>query len=239
MPIMIVHVSNREAMEEIRRAQQRGLKIYGETCPQYLVLTEKRHGRPQHGGREICLLAAAARQGEPGGVLGRLAAGRVLAVLLRPLPVPLRRPAGQARRRRARTSFRWVPNGIPGVETRLPILFSEGVSKGRIDLNEFVALTSTNHAKTYGLYPKKGTIAVGGDADIAIWDPKRKETISQIADAWRLATTRPTKASTVTGWPVSTMVRGKFVVRDGKLVGQARRRRVCAAREVRAGKAAR
>jgi dihydropyrimidinase len=74
---------------------------------------------------------------------------------------------------KGRTSFRWVPNGIPGVATRMPILFSEGVVKGRIDLNRFVALTSTNHAKTYGLYPRKGTIAVGSDADIAIWDPKK------------------------------------------------------------------
>ena len=72
---------------------------------------------------------------------------------------------------RGRTNFRYVPNGIPGVETRMPILFSEGVMKGRIDLNRFVAVTSTNHAKTYGLYPRKGTIAVGSDADIAIWDP--------------------------------------------------------------------
>src|SRR3712207_4797959 len=74
---------------------------------------------------------------------------------------------------KGRTSFRWVPNGIPGVAARLPILFSEGVGKGRIDLNRFVALTSTNHAKTYGLYPRKGTIAIGSDADIVIWDPER------------------------------------------------------------------
>jgi dihydropyrimidinase len=72
---------------------------------------------------------------------------------------------------KGRTSFRGVPNGIPGVETRLPILFSEGVVKGRIDLNTFVALTATNHAKMYGLHPRKVTIAIGADADIAIWDP--------------------------------------------------------------------
>ena len=71
-----------------------------------------------------------------------------------------------------------MPNGIPGVATRMPILFSEGVVKGRIDLNRFVALTSTNHAKTYSLYPRKGTIAVGSDADIAIWDPKKKLTLT-------------------------------------------------------------
>ena len=120
--------------------------------------------------------------------------------------------------RRAAPSFRWVPNGIPGVETRLPILFSEGVKKGRISLNDFVAFTATNHAKTYGLYPKKGTIAVGSDADIAIWDPERKETISQTL-LHHGADYTPYEGIAVTGWPVSTMVRGKFVVRDGTLVG--------------------
>ncbi len=112
-----------------------------------------------------------------------------------------------------------MPNGIPGVETRLPILFSEGVGKGRITLNEFVALTATNHAKTYGLYPKKGTIAVGSDADIAVWDPLRKTTISQSLLHGGSDYT-PYEGIDVTGWPVSTMVRGQFVVRDGKLVGK-------------------
>jgi dihydropyrimidinase len=112
-----------------------------------------------------------------------------------------------------------VPNGIPGVETRLPILFSEGVGKGRININEFVALTATNHARTYGLYPKKGTIAVGSDADIVIWDPDRKETISQRLMHGGTDYT-PYEGIAVTGWPVSTMVRGKFVVRDGELVGK-------------------
>jgi dihydropyrimidinase len=119
---------------------------------------------------------------------------------------------------KGRTSFRWVPNGIPGIETRLPILFSEGVKKGRISLNEFVAFTATNHARTYGLYPKKGTIAIGSDADIAIWDPERKQTISQ-ALLHHGADYTPYEGIAVTGWPVSTMVRGKFVVRDGELVG--------------------
>src|SRR4029079_4785916 len=101
-------------------------------------------------------------------------------------------------------------------ETRLPILFSEGVSKGRITLNDFVALTSTNHAKTYGLYPKKGTIAVGGDADIAIWDPQRKMTISQSLMHGGSDYT-PYEGIAVTGWPVSTLVRGALVLRDGKV----------------------
>ena len=120
---------------------------------------------------------------------------------------------------KGKTSFRWVPNGIPGVETRLPILFSEGVGKGRISLNEFVALTATNHARTYGLYPKKGTIAVGSDADIAIWDPAREVVISQALMHGGCDYT-PYEGLAVKGWPVSTMVRGRFVVRVGALVGR-------------------
>jgi dihydropyrimidinase len=109
-----------------------------------------------------------------------------------------------------------VPNGIPGVETRWPILFSEGVVKGRITLNQFVALSATNHAKLYGLHPRKGTIAVGADADIAIWDPDRRVRITQ-AMLHHGADYTPYEGFEVTGWPVTTMVRGSVVVRDGVL----------------------
>jgi dihydropyrimidinase len=218
VPIMIVHVSNREAMEEIARARTRGLKIYGETCPQYLMLTEKDlEGLNMEGAKYVCsppprdkASQAACWQGLQQGIFSLFSSDHC--------PFKYDDPQGKLLPK-GRTSFRWVPNGIPGVETRLPILFSEGVSKGRISLNEFVALTSTNHAKTYGLYPKKGTIAVGADADIALWDPKRKETISQKLMHGGSDYT-PYEGIAVTGWPVSTMVRGKFVVRDGKLTGK-------------------
>jgi dihydropyrimidinase len=119
---------------------------------------------------------------------------------------------------KGRTSFRWVPNGIPGVETRLPILFSEGVVKRRITLNHFVAVTATNHAKMYGLHPRKGTIAIGSDADIAIWDPKQKSTITA-ANLHQGADYTPYEGFEVTGWPVTTIVRGRVVVDGGELVG--------------------
>ncbi len=218
VPIMIVHVSNREAMEEIARARRRGLKIYGETCPQYLMLTEKDlEGLNMEGAKYVCSppprdkeSQAACWEGLQQGIFSLFSSDHC--------PFKYDDPQGKLLPK-GKTSFRWVPNGIPGVETRLPILFSEGVSKGRITLNEFVALTSTNHAKTYGLYPKKGTIAVGTDADIAIWDPKRKETISQTLMHGGSDYT-PYEGIAVTGWPVSTMLRGKFVVRDGKLTGK-------------------
>ncbi len=219
VPIMIVHVSNREAMEEIRRAQQRGLKIYGETCPQYLVLTEKDlEGLNMEGAKYVCSppprdkpSQQACWEGMQQGVFSLYSSDHC--------PFRYDDPRGKLAPR-GRTSFRWVPNGIPGVETRLPILFSEGVGKGRISLNEFVALTATNHAKTYGLYPKKGTIAVGSDADLAIWDPKREVTISQSLLHGGCDYT-PYEGIKVTGWPLSTMVRGTFVVRDGELTGKA------------------
>ena len=218
VPVMIVHVSNREAMEEIRRAQQRGLKVYGETCPQYLVLTEKDlEGLNMEGTKYVCsppprdeASQRACWEGLQQGVFSLFSSDHC--------PFRYDDPQGKLNPK-GRTSFRWVPNGIPGVETRLPILFSEGVGKGRITLNEFVALTATNHARTYGLYPRKGTIAVGSDADIAIWDPARRQTISQSLMHGGSDYT-PYEGIAVTGWPVSTMVRGKFVVRDGKLVGK-------------------
>ena len=120
---------------------------------------------------------------------------------------------------KAKKSFRWIPNGIPGVATRLPILFSEGVQKGRIDLNRFVALTATNHAKLYGMYPQKGTITIGSDADIALWDPTKNVTITNDLLAQGCDYT-PYEGLQVKGWPVHTIVRGKTVVKDGEVMGQ-------------------
>lgn len=218
VPVMIVHVSNREAMEEIRRAQQKGLKVFGETCPQYLVLTENDlQGLNMEGAKYVCsppprdeASQAACWEGIRTGVFSVFSSDHC----------PFRHDDPQGKLTpKGRTSFRWVPNGIPGVATRLPILFSEGVVKGRIDINRFVALTSTNHAKTYGLYPRKGTIAVGADADIAIWDPHKRVTITHdlLCDG---SDYTPYEGREVTGWPIVTMVRGHVVVKDGELVGR-------------------
>jgi len=218
VPIMIVHVSNREAMDEIRRAQQRGLKIMGETCPQYLVLTEKDLDQlNMEGSKYVCsppprdeASQQACWEGLQQGVFSVFSSDHS--------PFRYDDPQGKLAPK-GRTSFRWVPNGIPGVAARLPILFSEGVAKGRIDLNRFVALTSTNHAKTYGLYPRKGTIAVGSDADIVLWDPKKAVTITH--DLFHDGSDyTPYEGLEVIGWPALTMVRGRVVVDDGRLVGE-------------------
>jgi dihydropyrimidinase len=217
VPVMIVHVSNGEAMEEIRRAQARGLKVFGETCPQYLVLTARDlEGLNMEGAKLVCsppprdhASQQACWRGLETGVFQTFSSDHC--------PFRYDDPAGKLTPK-GRTSFRWVPNGIPGVETRLPILFSEGVVKGRITLNQFVAFTATNHAKMYGLSPRKGTIAIGSDADIAIWDPTRQTKITAAA-LHQGADYTPYEGLEVTGWPVTTIVRGRVVVRDGVLVG--------------------
>ena len=104
---------------------------------------------------------------------------------------------------------------MPGIELRLPLLFSEGVGQGRLDLNAFVALTATNHAKLYGLYPRKGTIAVGSDADLAIWDPEREIEITAAMLHDNVGYT-PYEGRRLRGWPTTVLSRGRIIVEDGK-----------------------
>ena len=215
MPLMVVHVSNREAMEEIRRARQKGLKILGETCTQYLTLTEDDlEGLNMEGAKYVCSPPPRDRESQDACWEG-LQQGVFDVFSSDHCPFRYDDPQGKLAPK-GRTSFRWVPNGIPGVGARLPILFSEGVMKGRIDINRFVALTATNHARIYGLYPKKGTIAVGADADIAIWDPEAKHrlTHAMLNDG---ADYTPYEGMELTGWPVLTMLRGQVVMQDGAL----------------------
>jgi dihydropyrimidinase len=217
--IMIVHVSGKEAMEQVRWAQNRGLKIFAETCPQYISLTAddlRDAGVEMSGAKYVCSPPprtvedhAAIWEGIQRGVFQTFS----------PDHCPFRYDSTDGKLTpKGRTSFRWVPNGIPGVETRLPILFSEGVSKGRISLQKFVELSSTNHARIYGL-ARKGAIAVGYDADIVLWDPNKRETIRQEI-LHHGADYTPWEGFEVTGWPVLTMVRGVVVSENGKIVGK-------------------
>lgn len=217
VPIVIVHVSNGEAMEEIARARARGLKVVGETCPQYLVLTaEDLDGMDWEGAKFVCsppprdkAAQAECWRGIETGVFDLFSSDHC----------PFRYDDERGKRNpKGLTSFRHIPNGIPGVETRLPILFSEGVMKGRIDLPRFVSLAATAHARTYGLYPEKGTIAIGSHADLAIWDPAEKRTIRH-ADLHDGADYSPYEGLEVTGWPTTVILGGRVMVRDNMLVG--------------------
>lgn len=217
IPIVIVHVSNGATIDEIRRARARGVTVTAETCPQYLLLTaDDLDGMDWEGAKFVC-------SPPPRNTTEQEACWQALAdgtfQLYSSDHCPFRYESEDGKLNpKGRQSFKYVPNGIPGIETRLPILFSEGVHANRIDLNQFVALTSTNHAKTYGLYPRKGTIAIGSDADIAIWDPELERTVTH-GDLHDGADYTPYEGRTLKGWPVSVILRGKVIVCDGELVG--------------------
>ena len=212
VPLLIVHVSAGEAVEVIRNAQKRGLRIYGETCPQYLFLTADDLDKPGVEGAKFCCSPpprdAAAQeavwQGLKDGVFQVYSSDHA------PYRFDQKTPKGE------KTTFKEMANGVPGLEIRLPMLFSEGVGKRRLSLREFVALTATNHARMYGLYPQKGTIAVGSDADIAIWDPDKEVTITWPMLHDQVGYT-PYEGRTVRGWPETVISRGRVVVEGGTL----------------------
>jgi dihydropyrimidinase len=216
VPILIVHVSAAEAIEVIRGAQTQGLKIFGETCPQYLFLTADDIGMDLEGTKFCC--SPPPRDAAAQEAVWRGLSNGTFQVFSSD-HAPYRYDATGKLLKGDKTTFKDTANGLPGIELRVPLLFSEGVRKGRIDLNRFVALTATNHARLYGLYPRKGTIAVGSDADIAIWDPDKHVHVSAGMLHDNTGYT-PYEGRHVTGWPVTVISRGRVVVDDGKLAAE-------------------
>ncbi|HEY1260339.1 MAG TPA: dihydropyrimidinase [Stellaceae bacterium] len=217
VPILIVHVSAGEAIEVIRNAQTKGLKVYGETCPQYLFLTADDIVKPGVEGAKFCCSPPPRDVAAQQAVWNGLKNGTFQ--VFSSDHAPYRFDASGKLPHGERTSFKEIANGVPGIELRLPLLFSEGVRQGRLDLNQFVALTATNHAKIYGLYPKKGTIAVGSDADIAIWNPEREVTITAAMLHDNVGYT-PYEGRHLHGWPEIVLSRGRVVVEGGRLFAE-------------------
>ena len=219
VPILIVHVSGREAVEQIRAAQGLGLKIYGETCPQYLMLTAEDLGLDGFEGAK-CICSPPPRDKANQSIIWNgLDNGTFQVFSSDHAPFLFEGPDGK-KVRGENAPFSEVPNGIPGLETRMPLLMSEGVQKGRIDIHQFVALTATNAAKLYGLFPRKGTVAVGSDADLVLWDLDTPRTIHN-RDLHHNVDYTPYEGVQVNAWPALTMSRGHVVWRDGEYLGRA------------------
>lgn len=216
-PLLIVHVSSGEAIDAIRSAQTRGLRIYGETCPQYLFLTAADMEKPGVEGAKFCCSPPPRDEAAQEAVWRGLQNGTFQ--VFSSDHAPYRFDASGKLPKGDKTTFKEMANGVPGLELRLPLLFSEGVCRGRIDLNAFVALTATNHAKLYGLHPRKGTIAVGADADIAIWDPDREVVVTSEMIHDNVGYT-PYEGRRLTGWPITVISRGRIVVKDGHLAAE-------------------
>lgn len=207
VPILLVHVSAADAIEQIRWAHGRGLRIYGETCPQYLFLTEDDLALEAGGARCICS-PPPRDQANQQLVWDGLANGAF--EVLSSDHAPFRSGADGKVVAGAGAGFHQVPNGIPGLETRLALLMSEGVNTGRIDIHRFVALTSTQAAKLYGLHPRKGTLAVGSDADLVVWHDAVDFTLTN-AMLHHAVDYTPYEGMRLTAWPALTLARGEVV----------------------------
>lgn len=218
-PIQVFHVSCAEVAEEIARAQAKGLKVWGETCTQYLVLTAAEMDRPGFEGAKFMCSPAPRNAEDHAGVWDMLRRG-VLDVVSSDHSGFSFEGARGKRVNGADASFRDIPNGVPGLATRLPILFSEGVAQGRIDLNQFVRLTATTPARLFGLYPRKGSIMIGADADLVLWDARKEMTITNALLRQTIDYT-PFEGMRVVGWPVATVRRGEVVMRDGEVQAEA------------------
>jgi len=212
--MLIVHVSAPEAAAAILQARNKGLPIYGETCPQYLFLTAEDLDRDGMEGAKFCCSPPPRDKAGQDAIWLGLTNGTFQ--VFSSDHAPYRYDESGKFNAGPNPTFKKIANGVPGIETRMPLLFSEGVGKGRLSLNEFVALTSTNAAKIYGLHPRKGTIAVGSDADFAIWDPNWQRTISQSMIHDNMDYT-PYEGMTITGWPRTVISRGRVIIEDEAL----------------------
>jgi len=217
-PIQIFHVSCAEVAEEVARAKARGVNVSAETCPQYVTLTAGDMDRPGFEGAKFMCSPAPRDAEEHGRVWDMIRRGVLDVITSDHCGFSYEGPRGKGKHGRD-AAFDVIPNGIPGLAARLPLIFSEGVSKGRIDLPAFVKLVSENPAKIAGLYPRKGAIAVGSDADLVLWDAGRQVTITNALMQHAIDYT-PYEGMQVTGWPAATLRRGEVVMWDGAVTAQ-------------------
>ncbi len=222
-PILISHVAAGGAVEEIRRARARGLPVHAETCPQYLFLSaEDIDTHDLTGAGCVCTPPPRDRSNQPD-IWRGLLDGTLEVFSSDHSPWTLADKTAEG----PDTPFHRIPNGIPGIETRLALLFSAGVNGGRLSLQQFADLTAAAPARLFGLAPRKGTLAVGADADLAIWDPDRVVRIDN-ALLHHATDYTPYAGQTVRGWPVMTVSRGEVVWDDGRVLSRPGRGRFLA-----------
>ncbi len=214
VPIYIVHLSAAEALEKVTEARDRGLPAYAETCPQYLFLSTENYDEPGFEGAKY-VMSPPLREREKQAQLWRGLAGNDLQVISTdhcPFCMKEQKELGKG-------DFSKIPNGAPGIETRMSLVWDGGVRSKRISMNRFVELTSTSPAKIFGMWPRRGTIAPGSVADVVVFDPEREVTLSAKTLHMKVDY-NPYEGRKVRGAPEVVMSRGRVVIENGKFVGK-------------------
>jgi len=212
-PIYIVHLTCQEALEKVKSARDRGFSALAETCPQYLILSDKNYEEPDFNGAKYVMSPPLRDKLNHTKLWQGLSFGDLQVISTDHCPFNFK---GQ--KDLGRDDFSKIPNGAPGIENRLCLIFNEGVNKGRISVNRFVDLVSTMPAKLFGLYPEKGTIAVGSDADLVVFNPKKKFTITAETNHHNVDYT-PYEGYNGKGVPEVVISQGDVIVREGEFLG--------------------
>ena len=214
-PVYIVHLSCNDALEKVREARDRGLPVYAETCPQYLYLSIDNFDVPGFEGAKYVFTPPLREKWHQEKLWNGLKRDHLQVVSTDHCPFCFKE-----QKELGRGDFTKIPNGGPGVEHRMSLIYSGGVAAGRFSVNRFVELVSTTPAKLFGLYPRKGTIAVGSDADLVTFDPNRKHTISAKTHHMRVDYSM-FEGIQVSGMPSTVLSRGRVVVDEDKFLGRA------------------
>ena len=217
VPIYIVHLSSEDALNKVREARDRGLPAFAETCPQYLLLSVEELARPNFEGAKYVFTPPLREKHHPPKLWDGLKNDHLQVVSTDHCPFCF-----EDQKALGKDDFTKIPNGGPGVENRLQLLFHHGVNQGKLSLNRFVELVSTTPARLFGLYPRKGTLAAGSDADIVVWDPQASHVISAKTHHMRVDYSM-FEGFTVKGNAKLVMSRGEVIVEDGQFHGRAGR----------------
>lgn len=212
-PVYIVHLSCYDALKKVKEARDAGVPAFAETCPQYLFLDYSYYEREEFEGAKYVMTPPLREKWHQDELWTGLKMNDLQVISTDHCPFCFKE-----QKELGRDDFSKIPNGGPGVENRMSLVYNGGVAAGRISLNRFVEVTSTSAAKIFGLFPRKGTIAVGSDADIVVFDPKKKMTISAKSHHMNVDY-NCYEGMEVTGVPEWVLSRGKLVVEKGDYVG--------------------
>lgn len=216
-PIYIVHLSAKDALDAVKDARERGLPVFAETCPHYLFLSYENYEKPGFEGAKFVMAPPLRPKGNEEKLWQGLANNNLQVVSTDHCPFCF---GGSAGKELGKDDFSKIPNGTPGIENRLELVFEGGVNQGQFSINRMVEILATTPAKLFGLYPQKGTIAVGSDADLVIFNPDKKHRISHETNHMNVDYT-PYEGLEVAGCVDTVLLRGKPVLQDGSFRGKA------------------